>query len=132
MDGEMFERRFADLLVAEVDALKYEGTSYKAFARRAFPGIRSPENKWQRIKNLSYGIGKPQSISLSDAFNLARALDLDLARFVARVLDSVEKNGKHAAQKIAGDDNIQVGGSVGGSIISGPKAGRRRKHPDRR
>jgi hypothetical protein len=118
MDGNLFEARFIELLVREVEALKQDGVSFKNFARRAFPGVRSPENKWQRIKNMSYGIGKKQNITLSDAYHLVTVLGLDLARFVARVLDDVEEKPPIPHQRFGGTGNIQIGGSVNGGTIT--------------
>jgi hypothetical protein len=136
MRGDLFEEKFVELLVAEVEALKLaDGVSYREFAARAWPEIESPQNKWQRIKNISEESDKRQNVTLGDAYCLVSALGQDLARFIVRVLDAVER-APQLSQTASGTGHIQVGGSVGGSISSEIKkqaaTDRRRKKPSGR
>jgi hypothetical protein len=86
--GMLFERKFIDLILAEIGK---DGVNQKAVADMAFPGYAKPDNKLYNLKDSDARLQKAERVTLEAAYNLAKALKLNLPEFIWRVCQELKK-----------------------------------------
>lgn len=94
-DGTRFERKYVDLIIEEVERRisKYgkRHFNHSIFAKQAFKWEKddSAVRKWRAMRNVSK-TGEPQNLLLSEAVELAIALDLDFVRICMDVREQLK------------------------------------------
>lgn len=73
-----FERAFVKKVAQIIE--DSPGMDHSKFARMVWGESDASVSRWRRLKNASKG-GKPQSLSLSDAFKITRCMQVDFASF---------------------------------------------------
>jgi len=79
MSGMDFERTFFEL----IERIREEkGLSKRSLSDKAFTSQSKEDNKYQRIEKTSKKTGKPQRISLEDAYDLAKSVGYHLPELI--------------------------------------------------
>lgn len=84
--SQNFEKTFVDVIQK---ILNESGIKANEFARKAFPDQAKPDNKWLRMRK-GFNDGKPQRVTLAEAYCIAKALNHDLATLMWRVQKELE------------------------------------------
>jgi len=84
--SQKFEKTFVDVIEKILDE---SGIKANVFAQRAFPDQAKPDNKWLRMRK-GFNDGKPQRVTLAEAYRIAKALNHDLATLMWRVQKELE------------------------------------------
>ena len=91
---EEFERMFVSKVASLIDASP--GLDHSKFARYVWGDRPASVSKWRRIKNASKE-GKPQNLTISDAFRMVEFFHTDFANFswdITREIDHAKKTDK--------------------------------------
>lgn len=82
-DGYRYERAFVDVVE---QMLSDRGIDRTEFSRAVFQHqLKKPDNKWQCLLRPVSKTGKPQRLTLEDAYNIARFLGYDFPDLVEKV-----------------------------------------------